>query len=98
MCFSNFSSRYVLFDRTGVLNGFIIFLMATDVLVSWSFAEQTSPNAPIPTGCRSTYLVVTSKTVLFQGGESVSTGKPKLGPSHQTRTRKCLGEQSLQRP
>jgi hypothetical protein len=26
-------------DRTGVLKGFIIFLMATAWLVSWSFAE-----------------------------------------------------------
>jgi len=41
----------------------MIFLMATDVVVNWSFAEQTRPNAPIPTGCRSTYRVVTSKTV-----------------------------------
>jgi hypothetical protein len=29
----------VRFDKTGVLNGFIIFLMATAWLVSWSFAE-----------------------------------------------------------
>jgi hypothetical protein len=70
--------------NTGVENGFIIFLIATDVLDSWSFAElilsaqrvlevgegvetrtrtnQTRPNAPIPTGWRSTYRVVTSKT------------------------------------
>ena len=27
------------FDRTGVLNGFMIFLMATAWLVSWSLAE-----------------------------------------------------------
>ncbi len=33
------------------------------VLVSWSFAEQTRPKAPMPTGCKSTYRVVTSKTV-----------------------------------
>jgi len=26
-------------ERTGVLKGFIIFLMATDAPVSWSFAE-----------------------------------------------------------
>jgi hypothetical protein len=26
-------------ERTGVLNGFIIFLIATDAPVSWSFAE-----------------------------------------------------------
>lgn len=30
------------------------FLIATDVLVSWSLAEQTKPKAPMPTGCRST--------------------------------------------
>lgn len=28
-CLSSFSSRYVRFDRTGVLKGFMIFLMAT---------------------------------------------------------------------
>jgi hypothetical protein len=38
-CLRSFSSRYVRFDRTGVLNGFIIFLIATAWLVSWSFAE-----------------------------------------------------------
>lgn len=63
MCLRSLSSRYVRFARTGVEKGFIIFLMATLVLVSWSFAEHTSPNAPIPTGCRSTYRVVTSKHV-----------------------------------
>jgi hypothetical protein len=30
----SFSSRYVRFDSTGVLNGFMIFLMATAWLVS----------------------------------------------------------------
>jgi hypothetical protein len=29
----------VRFDRTGVLKGFMIFLIATAWLVSWSFAE-----------------------------------------------------------
>jgi hypothetical protein len=38
-CLSSFSSRYVLLASTGVLKGFIIFLMATLALVSWSFAE-----------------------------------------------------------
>ena len=38
-CFNNFSSRYVLFDKTGVENGFMIFLIATDVPDNWSFAE-----------------------------------------------------------
>jgi hypothetical protein len=38
-CLSSFSSRYVRFDKTGVLKGFIIFLMATAWLVSWSLAE-----------------------------------------------------------
>lgn len=38
-CLSSFSSRYVLFDRTGVLKGFMIFLTATLWLVSWSLAE-----------------------------------------------------------
>jgi hypothetical protein len=71
-CFKSFSSRYVRFDRTGVLKGFMIFLIATAWLVSWSFAElcpnqypaspearspyQTRPKAPMPTGCRSVYL------------------------------------------
>ena len=38
-CLSSFSSRYVRLDRTGVLKGFIIFLIATGEAVSWSFAE-----------------------------------------------------------
>ena len=38
-CLSNFSSRYVRFDKTGVLKGFMIFLTATACPVSWSFAE-----------------------------------------------------------
>lgn len=38
-CLSSFSSRYVRLDRTGVLNGFMIFLTATGDPVSWSFAE-----------------------------------------------------------
>jgi hypothetical protein len=38
-CFSSFSSLYVRFERTGVLKGFMIFLMATAWLVSWSLAE-----------------------------------------------------------
>ncbi len=38
-CLSSLSSRYVLLLRTGVEKGFIIFLMATDVPDSWSFAE-----------------------------------------------------------
>lgn len=38
-CLSNLSSRYVRLDRTGVLNGFMIFLTATLWPVSWSFAE-----------------------------------------------------------
>ena len=38
-CFSSFSSRYVRLASTGVLKGFMIFLMATFWLVSWSRAE-----------------------------------------------------------
>src|SRR4051812_23157194 len=38
-CLRSFSSRYVRLDKTGVLKGFIIFLMATAWLVSWSLAE-----------------------------------------------------------
>ena len=38
-CLSSFNSLYVLLLNTGVEKGFIIFLMATDVLDSWSFAE-----------------------------------------------------------
>jgi hypothetical protein len=38
-CLSSFSSRYVRLARTGVLKGFMIFLMATFWLVSWSRAE-----------------------------------------------------------
>ena len=38
-CFSSFSSRYVRLARTGVLKGFMIFLIATEEPVSWSFAE-----------------------------------------------------------
>lgn len=38
-CFNSFSSRYVRFDRTGVLNGFMIFFTATAWPVNWSFAE-----------------------------------------------------------
>jgi len=38
-CFRSFNSRYVRLDRTGVLKGFMIFLIATAWLVSWSFAE-----------------------------------------------------------
>ena len=61
-----------------MLKGFMIFLMATAWLVSWSFAElthinmrirphgrktyQTSPKAPMPTGCRSVYLCAVSAT------------------------------------
>jgi hypothetical protein len=33
-CLSNFSSRYVRLDKTGVLKGFIIFLIATGEAVS----------------------------------------------------------------
>jgi hypothetical protein len=36
------SSLYVLLLNTGVENGFIIFLIATDVLDSWSLAELYS--------------------------------------------------------
>jgi len=49
-CFNNFSSRYVRFDKTGVLNGFIIFLTATFWLVRLSFAElhiQQTPSISI---------------------------------------------------
>lgn len=85
-------------ESTGVLKGFMIFLMATDAPVSWSFAElnescgwvlgkkkdvargvpyeakctfgraqwwaawdemDEKDDAPMPTGWRSTYLVVT---------------------------------------
>jgi hypothetical protein len=38
-CFSSFNSRYVRFDKTGVLNGFMIFLTATFCPVSRSLAE-----------------------------------------------------------
>ena len=38
-CFRSFNSRYVRLERTGVLKGFMIFLIATAWLVSWSFAE-----------------------------------------------------------
>lgn len=41
MCFKSLSSRYVRLLRTGVLKGFIIFLIATEEPVSWSFAELT---------------------------------------------------------
>lgn len=41
-CLSNFNSRYVRFANTGVLNGFMIFLMATFWLVSWSRAELSN--------------------------------------------------------
>lgn len=33
-CLRSFNSRYVRLERTGVLNGFMIFLMATAWLVS----------------------------------------------------------------
>jgi hypothetical protein len=33
-CFRSFNSRYVRLDRTGVLNGFMIFLIATGDAVS----------------------------------------------------------------
>ena len=39
ICFNTFNSRYVLLARTGVLKGFMIFFTATEVPVSWSFAE-----------------------------------------------------------
>jgi hypothetical protein len=39
MCLSSLSSRYVRLASTGVLNGFMIFLIATLVAVSWSLAE-----------------------------------------------------------
>lgn len=99
MCFKSLSSRYVRLLRTGVLKGFMIFLIATEEPVSWSFAElggwlgtvcctfwrrEDRPDesecacqgrlsaaeeggdglekhTPIPTGCRSTYRVVTWK-------------------------------------
>ena len=54
MCFSSFSSRYVRFASTGVLNGFMIFFTATDWSVRVSLALHPRPNAPMPTGCRST--------------------------------------------
>lgn len=38
-CFSNFSSRYVRLDRTGVLKGFMIFFTATFCPVKLSLAE-----------------------------------------------------------
>ena len=38
-CLSSLSSRYVLFARTGVEKGFMIFLTATGCWVSWSLAE-----------------------------------------------------------
>ena len=39
MCLRSLSSRYVRFERTEVEKGFMIFLIATDEPVSWSFAE-----------------------------------------------------------
>lgn len=39
ICLRSLSSRYVRFESTGVLKGFMIFLTATDAPVSWSFAE-----------------------------------------------------------
>lgn len=39
MCFNSLSSRYVRLLSTGVLKGFMIFLIATEEPVSWSFAE-----------------------------------------------------------
>jgi len=44
-CFSSLSSRYVRFARTGVLKGFMIFLIATACPVSWSFAELEKSSA-----------------------------------------------------
>lgn len=38
-CFNSFNSRYVLLDKTGVLNGFMIFLTATFWPVRLSLAE-----------------------------------------------------------
>ena len=38
-CFNSFSSLYVLFDKTGVLKGFMIFLTATFWPVRLSLAE-----------------------------------------------------------
>jgi hypothetical protein len=39
MCLSSLSSLYVRLLKTGVLKGFMIFLIATEAPVSWSFAE-----------------------------------------------------------
>ena len=39
MFFNSLSSRYVRLLKTGVLKGFMIFLIATEEPVSWSFAE-----------------------------------------------------------
>ena len=44
-CFNSFNSRYVRFERTGVLNGFMIFLTATAWPVSWSLAELNLQSA-----------------------------------------------------
>ena len=63
MCFSSLSSRYVRFASTGVLNGFMTFLIATDVSVSLSCPLHTRPKAPMPTGCKFSYRVVISNTV-----------------------------------
>ena len=86
-CLRSLSSLYVRLDNTGVLNGFMIFLIATFCPVSWSLAElqrqscqrspsleysehayHTRPNAPMPTGWRSEYLVVHQYTVVVGVG------------------------------
>ncbi len=48
-CLSSFNSRYVLLLSTGVEKGFIIFLMATDVLDNWSFAELSEADQHVST-------------------------------------------------
>lgn len=79
--FNNLSSRQVLFASTGAENGFMIFLIATFIPVNWSLAElhnvlisslylipityHTKPNAPIPTGCRSTYLYLRYQRLFY---------------------------------
>lgn len=68
-CFNNLSSLYVLFDRTGVLKGFIIFFTATAWFVSWSFAELRSRSGGVRNVFRRCLLTIRGRTRPFRRAE-----------------------------
>ena len=88
-CLSSLSSRYVRFDSTGVLNGFMIFFTATACPVSWSLAELHGCQLPAGTATYCTHLTIRAQRLPCPPAAS-----PCICSTHQCLSRSETAPQS----